>query len=288
VAEKSLIIIGAGIAGLSAGCYGQMNGYRTCIVEHHSEPGGVATAWANGSYLIDGGIHYLMGHKPGQACYEIYRQLGIFQNRRYPDLDTFVRFTDEVTGRQISFTHDLDRLERDLKNLAPADAKIIDGFIAGAKAMRRADLFGLMGTPPELMGMLGPLKQLWGMRRVLRYFGPEFNRPMEQYARSVQSPELRRMFEDLFLPEVPVWFVLLILGLLANKQMGLLAGRKLRGLCRQHGGALLEPGRRSEIQFHREGNYCGAGSRRGREVGGWQRTSRGCGRWGRGQSQHDF
>jgi len=29
MAEKTIIIIGAGIAGLSAGCYGQMNGYQT-------------------------------------------------------------------------------------------------------------------------------------------------------------------------------------------------------------------------------------------------------------------
>ena len=224
MAEKSILIIGAGIAGLAAGCYGRMNGYRTLIVEHHTEPGGVATAWQNRDYLIDGGIHYLMGHQPGQACHEIYRQLGIFKNRRYPDLETFVRFTDELTGRQISFTHDLDQLERDLKNLAPADAKLIAGFIAGAKAMRRADLFGLMETPPELMGMFGPLKLLWGMRRVLRYFGPEFNQPMEQYARAVKHGEVRRMLENLFLPEVPVWFVLLILGLLANKQLGLLEG----------------------------------------------------------------
>lgn len=224
MAETSILIIGAGIAGLATGIYGRMNGYRTRILEHHSEPGGVATAWPNSGYLIDGGIHYLMGHRPGQACHEVYRQLGIFENRRYPDLDTFVRFTDEVTGRQICFTHDLDRLERDLSNLAPLDVKLIAGFIAGAKAMRRADLFGLMETPPEMMGVLGPLKQLWGMRRVLRYFGPEFNQPMEQYARSFQSAELRRIMEDLFLPDVPVWFVLLILGLLANKQMGLLEG----------------------------------------------------------------
>ena len=31
--DKSIIIIGAGIAGLSAGCYGQMNGYNTRIFE---------------------------------------------------------------------------------------------------------------------------------------------------------------------------------------------------------------------------------------------------------------
>jgi thioredoxin reductase len=31
--NKSIIIIGAGIAGLSAGCYGQLNGYQTKIFE---------------------------------------------------------------------------------------------------------------------------------------------------------------------------------------------------------------------------------------------------------------
>ncbi|MGH7976899.1 MAG: phytoene desaturase family protein [Limisphaerales bacterium] len=222
MAEKSIIIIGAGIAGFSVGSYGQMNGYRTRILEHHSEPGGVATAWKNQDYLIDGGIHYLMGHKPGQACYKIYRELGIFHNRHYPDLETFVYFTDEITGNSVSFSSDLNRLSVDLKKIAPAAAKIIDGFIAGAKAMQRADLFGLMETPPELMGIFGPLKQMWRMRRVLRYFGPEFNQPMIQYARAVKDDGLRRMLENLFLPEVPVWFVLLILGLLANRQLGLL------------------------------------------------------------------
>ena len=38
--EKTVIIIGGGIAGLAAGCYGQMNGYRTQIFELHDLPGG--------------------------------------------------------------------------------------------------------------------------------------------------------------------------------------------------------------------------------------------------------
>ena len=39
--QKSIIIIGAGISGLSAGCYGQMNGYDTRIFELNTIPGGV-------------------------------------------------------------------------------------------------------------------------------------------------------------------------------------------------------------------------------------------------------
>ena len=52
-----ILIIGAGLAGLSTGCFGRMNGYATTILEHHSEPGGVAKAWKHSGYLIDGGIH---------------------------------------------------------------------------------------------------------------------------------------------------------------------------------------------------------------------------------------
>jgi phytoene dehydrogenase-like protein len=224
MAEKSIIIIGAGLAGLSTGSYAQMNGYRSRIVEHHYEPGGVAIAWKRDGYLIDGGIHYLMGHRPGQATHEIYRELGILYNRHYPDLTTFLNYIDEVAGCQVSFSNDLDRLRDDLKRLAPTDARLIDDFMAGVRAMQRADLFGLMETPPELMGLFGPLKQLWGMRRVLRYFGGAYNLPLEQYVRAAKDDNLRRWLGNLFLPEVPVWFVLLLLALLANKQMGLLEG----------------------------------------------------------------
>jgi phytoene desaturase len=45
--NRSIIIIGAGIAGLSAGCYGRMNGYDTEIFEMHTVPGGPMCKWSN-------------------------------------------------------------------------------------------------------------------------------------------------------------------------------------------------------------------------------------------------
>ena len=104
MAEKSIIIIGAGLAGLATGCYARMNGYRALILEHHSDPGGVAKAWQHKDYLIDGGVHYLMGHRPGSACYNLYQELGIFKNRKFPDLKDYVHFIDEPTGNRVSFT----------------------------------------------------------------------------------------------------------------------------------------------------------------------------------------
>ena len=73
--EKSIIIIGAGIAGLSAGCYGRMNGYRTQIFEMHTSPGGLCTAWKRRGYTFDGCIHYLVGARPGLSFYRLWEEL---------------------------------------------------------------------------------------------------------------------------------------------------------------------------------------------------------------------
>ena len=84
-------------------------------------------------------------------------------------------------------------------------------------------VFALMKTPIELMGLLGPVKQLWHLRRALRYLGGAYNLPTKEFCLRFKNDALRRIMRHLFLPEMPMWFVLLILSLLANRQMGLLA-----------------------------------------------------------------
>src|ERR1039457_4018898 len=108
-----------------------------------------------------------MGHRPGPACHEIYRELGILHNRNFPDLETFVHFTDEITGQSINFTGDLEKMARDLKTIAPEDARFVDQFVRGIKAFQRTDIFGTLEQPPELMGPTGLIKQFWALRRVL-------------------------------------------------------------------------------------------------------------------------
>jgi phytoene dehydrogenase-like protein len=55
--EAEVVIIGAGIAGLSLGCYLQMNGFNVQIFESHNTPGGLCTSWKRKGYLFDGCIH---------------------------------------------------------------------------------------------------------------------------------------------------------------------------------------------------------------------------------------
>ena len=93
--EKSIIIIGAGIAGLSTGYYSQMNGYRTRIFEMHNKAGGLCTSWKRKGYTIDGCVHWLLGAKPGIDFYRFWEELGAVQGRVMVEHDNYMRIEGE-------------------------------------------------------------------------------------------------------------------------------------------------------------------------------------------------
>ncbi|MEJ2738070.1 MAG: NAD(P)-binding protein, partial [Anaerolineae bacterium] len=220
-----VIIIGAGLSGLSAGCYAQMNGYQSHIFEHHSQPGGVAAAWRRDEYLIDGGIHFVMSHKPGTALHEVYRQLGIIPACRFVDMTSYGRFIHESSGQSIVLTQDLEQIAAALTSLSPADSHIVDELIAGSRAMQGQDLSTVgFANPPELTSRLDQLKEMWSIRRLAKYFVGKYGQTVAEFLAETSDPVLRSCIENLFLPEAPVYFILMILALLADGEMGLIEG----------------------------------------------------------------
>lgn len=101
-----MAIIGAGIAGISTGCYLQMNGYDTQIFEMGKLPGGLCTSWKKEDYIFDGCIHWLTGTKSGSPFYFMWDELGVLKERNviYPEVFKQTEFGDKV------FT-DIDRFE---------------------------------------------------------------------------------------------------------------------------------------------------------------------------------
>jgi phytoene desaturase len=225
MADRSVVIVGAGLAGLAAGCYAQMNGYDSHIFEHHTQPGGVAAAWRRRDYLIDGGIHFLMGHLPGTGLHALYRQLGILPTVRVVPMDTYSRFIHEASGCTLEITRDLERLGADLKARAPEDSALIDPLVRAAQGMRGLDMseFG-MSRPPELTGPLDMAHDVWQMRGLMKYMFGKLAWPVERYAQAAHAPWLRVFLENLFTPRVPVYFVCMLLAMLADGQLGFLEG----------------------------------------------------------------
>ena len=119
--DDTIIIIGAGIAGLAAGCYAQMNGYQSQIFELHSLPGGLCTSWVRKGYTFDGCIHYLFGSGEGQPFNQVWQELGAFPGQGFVDHEELIRITG-AGGRTLVVYSDPDRLEAHLLKHSPLTA----------------------------------------------------------------------------------------------------------------------------------------------------------------------
>lgn len=122
--RKKIIIIGAGIAGLSAGCYGQMNGYETQIFEMHTIPGGLCTSWDRKGYRIDGCIHWLMGVNPKSMFHETWNELGAFNGKELLYHDYIMHIENSEHKKLIMYCN-MDKFEAHLLELSPKDTEVI-------------------------------------------------------------------------------------------------------------------------------------------------------------------
>ena len=145
-----VIIIGAGIAGLSCGCYLQMNGIQTEILEAGGLPGGLCTAWHRGPYVFDGCIRWLMGAQPPSAFHQIWTELGAIAGRKVFVYDEVVRI-EWADGKSVCVPTDLDKLDREFKKIAPEDSELIDALVRDAR--RCAPLEPPLDKPLELMNL---------------------------------------------------------------------------------------------------------------------------------------
>lgn len=175
--EKSIIIIGAGIGGLAAGCYAQMNGYRSQIFEMHTIPGGVCTGWKRKGYTFDGCMHHLVGCAPSTCIHRMWQELGAMPRAiHYPDDLICIENTE---GKRFVVYTDLDRLEAHMRELAPADGAAIGEFLNAARKFTRFSMMDMLLAKPLEMVTALPylgLTTRWG-KFTLEQVGARFSDP---------------------------------------------------------------------------------------------------------------
>ncbi len=75
--KYDVIIIGAGVAGLTCGCYLAKNGLSVLIIEYHSIPGGFCTSFKRGEFVFDIGVHYFGNVSKNGVIGRILRDLNL-------------------------------------------------------------------------------------------------------------------------------------------------------------------------------------------------------------------
>jgi len=220
MSNKTLVVIGAGLAGLATAGYAAMNGYRTIVFEQAVRPGGLACAWQRGAYTVEGGIHFVPDPSPGDPLHRLYEELGV-PAESFTILDPALRFIDEITDRSVDVTHDLDRLALELKSVRASDYARILELVNAAKSLQGLTI-GILEKPVELMSFADKAARTWRMRRALRLFAGPFARPAREYAKTMDSPFTARLVSQLFSSDAPLWLAIATLALAAENRLGLL------------------------------------------------------------------
>jgi phytoene dehydrogenase-like protein len=221
--SRSIAIVGAGIAGLAAGCYGQMNGYATEIYELHDRPGGLCTSWNRQGYTFDGCIHWLVGTAAGSSVNHIWQELGALQGRPVVDHDEFMR-VEGGNGQVLIIYTNLDRLEQHMRELSPVDGDLVGEF---CRAARRCARFGqAMGAAAT--GLSGRLKMVAALLSTM----PTLNRygrlPVSTFAARFHDPFLRQALASTFdMPDFPVAAMLMTLAWMNSRDAGYPVGGSL-------------------------------------------------------------
>lgn len=222
--DRSIIIIGAGFAGLAAGIYAQMNGYRTQIFEMHSLPGGLCTAWQRKGYTIDGCIHWLVGSSPRSSLHRYWQEVGVAQGREFINLDEYMRY-EGADGRTVILYSNVDRLEQHLLAFSPQDAAATRELIRGIRLVLAFD----QPTPSDPL-----LTRLWkGLKLglLLATRGREMQRwiqmTADEFAARFQDPVLRGALREMWVPEFAMFFMLFTFAYLHKKDAGYPIGGSL-------------------------------------------------------------
>ena len=116
--ERSLVVIGAGVAGLTAGRFAARNGYRTTILESASTPGGLCTSWKQKGYQFDGSVAGLSGSAPEAPIYSLSKDVGVIDSCEVFDPDSFGSFRCTY-GTTVTIYTDVDRLAVHLRDTCP-------------------------------------------------------------------------------------------------------------------------------------------------------------------------
>jgi phytoene dehydrogenase-like protein len=226
--SADIIIIGAGIAGLAAGCYAQMNGYRSQIFEMHHQPGGLCTAWQRQGFVFDGCIHYLFGSGQGQPFYHLWEELGVVPQQQFFHHDELLRVS-EPSGKTLIVYSNPDRLEQHLTELSPLDRKLISDFCAGIRAFSKFDL-SLLQQQPKASMRLGDWVRL--TRKMLPFLCPLSrwgNISAAEFASRFRDPFLRRAIPQMFSwDSIPVMVGMSLLAYMHTKNAGFPLGGSLQ------------------------------------------------------------
>ncbi len=124
--KYDVIIIGAGLGGLTAGARLAREGKKVLLLEQHDRVGGCATTFQRKGFTMEVGLHEMDGLHPGDTKTRIFEELGIFDRVTFLELPEFYRFYNE--RQDLVLPHDPEKAAAILKHRFPGEENGIDSY----------------------------------------------------------------------------------------------------------------------------------------------------------------
>jgi phytoene dehydrogenase-like protein len=213
---KKVIVIGAGISGLSAAIYAQRSGFDVTICEQHSIPGGMCTSWKRKNYLFEGAIHWMTGSSPKTELYQLWKETGALNDKEKVFLkEPF--YAVEWEGQIINLYRDIKKTIKQLIVLSPADTRQLRRLASDVKAFSSVqmpifDIKGVKAQHPKRMSLITLLKMLPAFPMIKRLS----NISCEDYVKQYKHPAIQRLL--CFLPGN--YSAISLIGTLSTLNMG--------------------------------------------------------------------
>ena len=186
--RETIIIIGAGVSGLSAGIYAEQHGFHAILLEKNPSVGGMCTGWYRNGYYLDGCIHWLTGTKDGTLLNEMWTNLDAFRSQDdilyLPSWGTF-----EYQGQKVTMWRDLDRAEREWKEVSPVDSKMIHKFFKMVRDFTTVEL--PLDLPLQLIPLHRKLKLGLKVLKVWPSYLLSMKQTRSKFASKFKSPVIR-------------------------------------------------------------------------------------------------
>lgn len=224
----NMIIVGAGIAGMSAGIYARQSGYDVTIFESHSIAGGNSTSWKRKGYLFEGGMHWLIGSAEHIPLHKIWKEVGALQsNNPIYYRDPFLTYRNN--GNAISLYRDTEKLRQELLSISPQDAQAINQLIRDIKVLKKVamPIMNIRGVKVKYKSAM-PLSLLFACMKAKRTMDRLGKLTIQEYVTQFQHQGIRESLSAVVsMGEYSAMSLLITLGSLAEMDGGYPKGGSL-------------------------------------------------------------
>ncbi len=146
---ERVIIVGGGLAGLTAGIYLAKQGVPSLILEKTASVGGNLTGWHRQGFTVDNCIHWLTGTREGTALYRLWEEIGALGEGKPVYRPPFLYRSEGDRGEEITFSRHPDRTREEMLALSPVDRAPVDRFFSAVGEIYEGILSGKLFRRPE-------------------------------------------------------------------------------------------------------------------------------------------